>query len=152
MLHLAQVHKNPHSGKMELQLLACQQAEDEWVVSNSETLSVEEGTVQEIREGMLVLANIDENPQVKSIKDASDWVLGLVRQYCSLKQEEEQWRQDLTLQSQDLTRRNLEIETRTEQIQALEEKLKQEKEVLETRWEQIQQLEAKLKQQKNVGT
>lgn len=39
----------------------------------------------------------------------------------------EQWRQSLTLQNQDLARRTLELEARREQIQALEESLKREK-------------------------
>jgi uncharacterized protein (DUF3084 family) len=68
-------------------------------------------------------------------------VLDLVQQYLSVGvtptflQEEaertEQWRQDLTLQSQDLTRRHLEMEARREQIQTLEEDLKREKQQLE---------------------
>jgi hypothetical protein len=36
----------------------------------------------------------------------------------------EEWRQSLTLQNQDLARRTLELEARREQIQALEESLK----------------------------
>ena len=147
MLHLAQVCNNPHSDKIELQLLAHQESEGNWVVSNLEFISIDEEMSQDIQAGMLILANIDDKPRIISIESAADWVLELVKQYFPLKYEEEKWRQDLTLQSQDLTRRNLEIETRTEQIQALEEKLKQEKEALEIRREQIQQLEKQLKQQ-----
>jgi len=39
----------------------------------------------------------------------------------------EQWRQSLTIQNQDLARRSLELEARREQIQALEESLKRER-------------------------
>ena len=39
----------------------------------------------------------------------------------------EDWRQNLTLQNQDLARRTLELEARREQIQALEEALKRDK-------------------------
>ena len=35
----------------------------------------------------------------------------------------ETWRQEITAQSQDLTRRQLEIETRREQLEELEQKL-----------------------------
>lgn len=147
MLHLAQVCNNPHSGRMELQLLAHQESEENWVLSNLEFISIDEEMSQDVQAGMLILANIDDKPRIISIESAADWVLELVKQYFPLKNEEEKWRQYLTLQSQDLTRRNLEIETRTEQIQALEEKLKQEKEALEIRREQIQQLEKQLKQQ-----
>jgi len=40
----------------------------------------------------------------------------------------EKWRQNLTLQNQELARRSLELEARREQIQALEESLKRDKE------------------------
>ena len=147
MLHLAQVCNNHHLDRMELQLLAHQESEGNWVLSNLECISIDEEMSQDVQAGMLILANIDDKPRIISIENAADWVLELVKQYFPLKYEEEKWRQDLTLQSQDLTRRNLEIETRTEQIQQLEEKLKQEKEALEIRREQIQQLEKQLKQQ-----
>lgn len=148
MLHLAQVCHNPHANNLELQLLAHQKSDGNWVLSNLEFVPIDEEMSQNIQAGMLILANIDENPRIISIENAANWVLELVKQYFPLKYEEEQWRKDLTLQSQDLTRRNLEIETRTEQIQQLEEQLKQEKEALESRREQIQQLEEQLKQQR----
>ena len=148
MLHLAQVCHNPNSDNLELQLLAHQKPDGNWILSNLEFVPIDEEMSQDVQAGMLMLANIDENPRIISIENAASWVLELVKQYFPLKHEEEQWRKDLTLQSQDLTRRNLEIETRTEQIQQLEEKLKQEKEALENRREQIQQLEEQLKQQR----
>ena len=148
MLHLAQVQKNPNSGKVELQLLAHQESEGDWLVSDSQCIPLDEGKAKEVGEGMLVLVKLGEQSHLMSIEDATEWVVTLVSQYFPLKQEEENWRQDLTSQSQDLTRRNLEIETRTEQIQELEEKLKQEKEIIESRWLQIQALEEKLKQEK----
>ncbi len=131
MLHLAQVRHNPDLGKLELQLLAHQESSGNWVVKDSELIPVAEEMTPDLKEGMLVLANVDDCPQAITIENAADWVVNLLTEYFALKQEEENWRRDLTLQSQDLTRRNLEIETRTEQIQQLEEKLKQEKEALE---------------------
>ena len=47
-------------------------------------------------------------------------------------QKAEAWRQSLTLQSQELSRRLIEVEARREQIQTLETKLQQEKELLES--------------------
>ena len=128
MLHLAQVHHNASLNRLELQLLAYQEALGNWVVRDSELIPVSEEIAQDMKEGMLVLATIDDCSQNITIENATDWVVNLLQEHFTLKQEEENWRRDLTLQSQDLTRRNLEIETRTEQIQQLEEKLKQEKE------------------------
>ena len=128
MLHLAQVHHNASLNRLELQLLAYQEALGNWVVRDSELIPVSGEIAQDMKEGMLVLATIDDCSQNITIENATDWVVNLLQEHFTLKQEEENWRRDLTLQSQDLTRRNLEIETRTEQIQQLEEKLKQEKE------------------------
>ena len=92
-------------------------------------------------ENALVLVELSTTHQVLSIQDAKDWVLELVGTYlingitpAYLQQETEraeQWRQSLTLQSQELDRRTLELEARREQIQALEEDLKREKKQFE---------------------
>ena len=139
MLHLAQVQKNESVGGVELRLLARQQSENSWTVINPEDVSLP--NTHSLNEGLLVLVELSENQEVLSIQHANDWVLDLVQQYLSVGvtptflQEEaertEQWRQDLTLQSQDLTRRHLEMEARREQIQTLEEDLKREKQQLE---------------------
>jgi hypothetical protein len=72
---------------------------------------------------------------------AVNWVLELVEKYLTtgitpefLQQEAqtaEKWRQSLTLERQALSRRSIEVEARREQIQNLEAKLQQEKQVLE---------------------
>ncbi|NES24076.1 MAG: hypothetical protein F6K41_35485, partial [Symploca sp. SIO3E6] len=79
--------------------------------------------------------------EILNIQPAQDWVLTLVDQYLStgvtptfLREEAErteQWRQDLTLQSQNLTRQRLEMEARRERIETLEEELKQKEKELE---------------------
>ena len=140
MLHLAQVQKNESVGGVELRLLARQQSENSWTVISPEDIPLPNS--HPLNEGLLVLVELSENQEVLSIQHANDWVLDLVEQYLSagvtptFLQEEaertEQWRQDLTLQSQDLTRRHLEMEARREQIQTLEEDLKREKQQLET--------------------
>ena len=88
-------------------------------------------------EGMLVLVELSPQGEVLSLQDATTWVLDLVKTYLTsgvtpefLKAEterSEQWRQSLTLQNQDLSRRSLEVEARREQIQALEESFKRDK-------------------------
>lgn len=152
MLHLALVQKNDFSDGVALQLLARQQSEDSWVVMAKEDV-VSVAKADSLNENLLVLVELDNTNQVLSIKDAKDWVLDLVQQYLtsgitpgSLQQEAEraeQWRQDLTLQSQELARRTMEMEARQEQIQALEEDLKRKEKQLEKREEELNSQMAK---------
>lgn len=145
MLYLAQVKpsESVYNRKgvqaLELRLLAIQQSEYCWAVIEPEIISLTD--TPSLIAGSLVLVELSENYEVLNIENVKDWVLDLVKHYLStgvsprFLQEEaertEQWRQELTLQSQDLTRRHLEMEARREQIQTLEDKLKQEKEQLE---------------------
>src|SRR4028119_2019004 len=152
MLHLAQVQNNESVGGVELQLLARQQSENSWAVINQiNPESIPLPKTDPLSVGLLVLVELSDTQEVLSIQHATDWVFDFVQKYLTtgvtptFLQEEaertEQWRQDLTLQSQDLTRRNLELEARREQLQTLEEELKQEK-------QQLQVLEEELKQEK----
>lgn len=138
MLHLAQVIQTDPGGKVKLQLLAQQKAEHAWVVLAPEDCSLWYDA--DYHPGALVLLELSPTKQVQHISDATGWVLEIVGQYLSLGitpailQEEvqraEQWRQSLTLQSQELGRRALEVEARRDQIQELEENLKEEKQKL----------------------
>jgi chromosome segregation ATPase len=95
----------------------------------------------DLREGMLVLVQLLPSGELLRIDDAVDWILELIQTYLSqgvtpdfLQQEAErveEWRQTLTLQSQELGQQRLEIEARREQIQALEADLKRERQHLE---------------------
>ncbi|MBE9182133.1 hypothetical protein IQ268_26560 [Oculatella sp. LEGE 06141] len=141
MLYLAQV-QNADEGRGRLQLLAQQKSEYTWEVLDSEKDNTVLADTTHYREGMLVLVELSNTRQVQQVEDAVSWVLDVVTQYLSTGlspddlQEEvkraEQWRQSLTLQSQELGRRALEMEARRDQIQELEEKLKREKTELET--------------------
>ena len=137
MLYLAQVQKQKLSGQVELHLLAHQQTTYKWEVDEQEKLiSVAEAIA--FPEGVLVLIELSPQGEMLSLQDATNWVLDLVKTYLTsgvtpefLKAEterSEQWRQSLTLQNQDLSRRSLEVEARREQIQALEESFKRDKE------------------------
>lgn len=136
MLHLAQVQNKENGGGVELRLLARQHSENSWAVINPESVPYTNGN--SLQEGVLVLIELSEQREVLSLQNAKDWVLDLVQQYLTigvspnfLKEEAEraeQWRQKLTLDSQDLTRRHLEMEARREQIQTLEEDLKRQME------------------------
>ncbi len=146
MLYLAQVQKKGFLGKAGLQLLACEKSDGLWArITDQEPLVSAEAMA--MGEGMLVMVDVAENRDIVSIEDAAPWVLGLVDAYLStgitpefLNQERdraEQWRQSLTIQSQELSRRALEVEARRDQIQALEENLKKEKETLEQQRKQL---------------
>jgi small-conductance mechanosensitive channel len=149
MLYLAQVHQNKVSGQRELQLLAYRQSEQVWQVIGGENIPLE--LEQQWSEGVLVLVELGKNQQILNLKPAKDWVVHLVQRHLSaataitpefLQQEEariEQWRQQMTAQSLELTRRQLEIETQREQLQELETSFKQEKERLQVRWQQLEQ-------------
>jgi GNAT superfamily N-acetyltransferase len=141
MLHLAQVKQKNPEGKVMIQLLAQQKAEYAWAVLDDEDsqLWIES---DDYNEGVLILVDLSPTKQVQDIHNATQWILEILDQYLSLGitpailQEEvqraEQWRQSLTLQSQELGRRALEVEARRDQIQELEENLKQEKQALDT--------------------
>ncbi|MEG3986549.1 hypothetical protein QUA13_05215 [Microcoleus sp. S28C3] len=151
MLYLAQVQNQESLGEISLQLLACQNSDDTWAILSEESfLTLQKdfdrnqinSATNVLNEGILVLANVDENSQILHIQAATNWVLQLVDKYLTtgftpdfLQQEAqkaEDWRQSLTLQSQELSRRLIEVEARREQIQNLEAKLQQEKQLLES--------------------
>lgn len=144
MLYLAQVQKKEISGKISLQLLACQNSDRTWAMVFEETVLTLPPDCDRnfLNEGMLALADIGENSKVLHIQSATNWVLELVQKYLTIgfspdflqqeAQKAEGWRQSLTLQSQELSRRFIEVEARREQIQNLEAKLQQEKELLES--------------------
>lgn len=144
MLYLAQVQKKEILGELALQLLACQNSDETWaIVAEESVLTVPPDFAQNVlNEGMLVLADIGENSEVLQVRSAANWVLELVEKYLTTgftpdflqleAQKAEDWRQSLTLQSQELSRRSIEVEARREQIQNLEAKLQQEKQFLES--------------------
>jgi hypothetical protein len=136
MLYLAQVHKNEFLDQHQLRLLARQEAENVWAIIPEEAFILL-GKSNSLTEKLLVLVELSATGDIETIEEATHWVLNLVHTYLAtgitpefLQQEAEraeQWRQNLTLQNQDLARRSLELEARREQIQALEENLKREK-------------------------
>ena len=149
MIYLAQVQNQKILGELALQLLAGQNADDTWTILSEKRVLTLPDLVQNptnfatnvLNEGVLVLVNIGENREVLDVRSAANWVLELVEKYLTtgitpefLQQEAqkaEEWRQSLTLESQALSRRFIEVEARREQIQNLEAKLEQEKQVLE---------------------
>ncbi|NWF60948.1 MAG: hypothetical protein HXY43_17230 [Fischerella sp.] len=136
MLYLAQVHKNEFLDQLQLRLLARQEAENIWVTIPEEAFLLL-GKNKTLNEKLLVLVELSPTGDIEKLEEATNWILNLIQTYLAtgitpdfLRQEAEraeQWRQNLTLQNQDLARRTLELEARREQIQALEESMKREK-------------------------
>ncbi|UZQ55123.1 hypothetical protein OOK60_03340 [Trichothermofontia sichuanensis B231] len=172
MLYLAQVETCDPADTVRLKLLACQEGDRVWsVLANSEprvlldaTHTLKDDLKGVLNRGVLVLVRLSEEQEVIEIELATDWVLALINDYLSdgltptfFKQEVahvEAGRQWLALQMQDLGRRALEMEARREEIQILEESLRQERQeleastlALEARWEVVRAQEAKLQQE-----
>ncbi|MCU0546286.1 MAG: hypothetical protein MUE44_29650 [Oscillatoriaceae cyanobacterium Prado104] len=151
MLYLARVQKQEFSNQISLRLLAGKNYDDTWaILADGTVLMLALDDVSDrlnlptniLNEGVLILADIGENGKVLRLQTATNWVLELVEKYLTtgftpdfLQQEAqkaEEWRQSLSLQSQELSRRSIEVEARREQIQNLEAKLQQEKQFLES--------------------
>ncbi|MEM6451644.1 MAG: hypothetical protein AAF703_15160 [Cyanobacteria bacterium P01_D01_bin.105] len=142
MEYLAKVHHKSSTGHTQLQLLAVNSCDPSWeLVKPPKEIT----TTQPVsfNEQVLVLLELDENNTVTSVKDATGWVVSFVSEYLSLGltskglaeelERAEQWRQSLTLQSQEVRRRALETAARRDEIQDLEKRLKLEREALESR-------------------
>lgn len=140
MLHLAQVQQNQISDEPELRILATQESENSWTLLTKDKILPSPHS-RGLSEGLLVLVETndqDDRQDISNIQSAKNWVLDFVEKYLTLgitpsylQQEAErieEWRQELTLQSQDLGRRQWEMEARREQIQALEEEIKRKQE------------------------
>lgn len=142
-LYLAQVQHQRLSAKVGLRLLALQEAEHNWTVMSEEVIISaaaipDRSNAYILSEALLVLVELSATGEIISLENAAHWVLELVRTYLTsgitpafLQHEAERaekWRQTLTLQNQELARRLLELEARREQIEALEESFKRDKE------------------------
>ena len=141
MLYLAQVEKKELSGEAELQLIARQRSEYAWtVITEQDRVCLDDAG--ELGTGALVLVHLSETRQILRVENAKDWILNLIQTFLisgitpaflqTESERAEQWRQTLTLQSQDLDRRALELEARREQIEQLEENLRREKKQMES--------------------
>ena len=147
MLHLALVQKNEDVGGVKLKLLARQQSDHCWAVINPESTIVTD--TNSLHEGLLVLVDLSDYQEVQSIEPALDWVLTIVKIYLSngmtpsFFQEEaariEEWRRDLTIQSQDLTRQRAELESKREAVTTTEQRLKEKEAELDQKLRQLKE-------------
>jgi hypothetical protein len=157
MQYLAKVEKASFLGNATLQLLAHKIDRYLWE-RLADDRQIEMETAIGFTEGALVLVTLDtDDATVKSIQDAVPWVLDLMDTFLvrgitpGFLEEEveraEQWRQSLTLESQEVDRRALEAAARRDEIQELEKSLKLEQAELERREAELQEREAQLKSQ-----
>lgn len=157
MLYLAEVHKkNGFMGaKTELKLLAQKQSEHHWnPISGEESFAAD--AANDYNAGVLVLVEMDANHQLKSIQDATRQLVGILKSFSRMRekfrtQEEEieGWKQSLIYQSQELTRREVDMETRVEELQELEseaEKIEQQRQEFEAMRDQILKLKEQMEQ------
>ncbi|MCG9885258.1 MAG: hypothetical protein MH825_06725 [Cyanobacteria bacterium] len=139
MQYLACASRQSESSEVWLKLLAVQTSDYTWQVIAEEDaepmLTIDEALLPRDGHCQLVLVNLSSSDRaVKQIYDATDWVMTLVRDYLQtgvtpdfLRQESEraeQWRQSLTLQNQELSRRIMEFEARREELRDAQELLK----------------------------
>lgn len=157
MLYLAEVHKKTGfmGNKTELKLLARQQSEQNWAMLPGEEMIPAE-IANEYNSGVLVLVELDANQQVKKIQDATRHLVGILKNFSRMRekfrtQEEEieGWKQSLIYQSQELTRREVDIEARAEELQQLEaesHKIEEQRQEFETTRSQILELKGDIEQ------
>ena len=101
-------------------------------------------------ENGFVLVACSEDGAIEYVEDATIWILMVIEQYLakgitpeilmSESEHAEEWRQSLTLKSQDVVRRSLEVETRRDQIQELEKGLEDKRTKLDAKEEEIETL------------
>ena len=139
MQYLAKVHSKYSPGTTQLQLLALNSSAHVWELVTPQNIV---STAYDIpfNEQVLVLVDI-ESDNVVGVKDATEWVTDFIAEYLSLGltprgledelERAEQWRQSLTLQSQEVRRRALETAARRDEIQNLEKRLKLDSEASE---------------------
>lgn len=157
MLYLAEVQKQrggllSGNSKTELKLLACQRSDQNWSTVSEDIVAAEEAS--KLSDGALVLVELSTNRQVQRIQEAGRPLVNILQNFSrqlekfKLKEDEiEQWKQTLTFQAQEFNRREMEMETRLEQLQELENDLQQlesQKQEVAASREEIDKLQAEI--------
>ncbi|MGL4379155.1 MAG: pilus motility taxis protein HmpF, partial [Microcoleaceae cyanobacterium] len=124
MLYLAEIQKQKTGfslggGKAELKLLAKQQAEHNWsAVPTEEAIPVDDpNLISKFNDGTLVLVELSASKQVQRLQEAARQLVSILQNFSRLndkfqdKQEEiEQWKASLTFSSQEIYRREMELQ------------------------------------------
>ncbi len=152
MLYLAEVLRKTRvigGSRAELKLLACQRSELSWSALPNEEI-VPGSDDMTYGAGALIMVELSAAKQVQRHSEAGRQLVTILQNFSRLQeksktQEEEieQWKQSLTYQSQELNRREMEIEAAQEQMQQIEaefERLEQQKQEIETAQANVQRL------------
>ncbi|MBE9044509.1 hypothetical protein IQ255_08840 [Pleurocapsales cyanobacterium LEGE 10410] len=135
MLYLAEIQKQSKGfmGGVEtkLKLIACQRNDQSWSIVGNESITIEDAN--DFGDGALVVVNLGVNRQIQGkIELASQKIIGVLKNFSRLlektqdqEQEIAQWKESLAIQSEELSRRQIEMETRLEQVEYMEEEFKQ---------------------------
>ncbi|MDZ8224201.1 MULTISPECIES: pilus motility taxis protein HmpF [unclassified Nostoc] len=157
MLYLAEVQKQKGgllsgSGKTELKLLACQRTDQNWNPVSEEVIAAEEAS--KLNDGALVLVELNPNRQVQRIQEAGRPLVNILQNFSrqlekfKLKEDEiDQWKQSLTFQAQELNRREMDMEVRSEQLHNMEDELQQleqQKQEVDTSRQEIERLQTEV--------
>ena len=130
MLYLAEVQKQKGGllsggGKSELKLIACQRNDQNWSPVPDEMIAADDAG--KLNDGALVLVELSPKRQVQRIQDAGRPLVNILQNFSrqvekfKLKEEEiDQWKQSLKLQIEELNRREMEMESRWDEVQKLE--------------------------------
>jgi chromosome segregation ATPase len=131
VLYLAEVQKQKGGllgggSKAELKLLACQRNDQSWSSVSEEVIAAEEAN--KLNDGVIVMVEMSPQRQVQRIQEAGRPLVNILQNYSrqvekfKAKEEEiDQWKESLTFQAQELSRRELEMEDRMAQLQQLED-------------------------------
>lgn len=141
MQYLAEVRKTQAmlSAKVEVRLLARNTSENNWqAVGNDEILTLQDANqAKDLKDGQLVLAEVNANKQVQGVQDASKRLVLMLQTFTraqeKFRQSEEdieQWKQSLNYQSQELHRREMELEQKEQELEYIDAK-RQEVDVLQ---------------------
>lgn len=161
MQYLAEVEKKTGGllggGKTSLRLLACQKsAEEGWKILSGDNNVVYTDKVGDRGPGALVMAELSGN-EVRRVQGAARDILGVFKTYAALQgklkekdDDIDQWKESLTYQSQELSRRLAEVELREEKVQQMDEevsRLEQQRREVEAMREEAQRLRLELEDQ-----
>ena len=135
MLYLAEIQKQTKGfmGGVEtkLKLIACQRNDRSWSFVSNEFVTTDRADAP--GEGALVVFDLGVNRQIQgNIELASQTIVNVLKNFSRLlektknqEQEIDQWKESLTIQSEELSRQKIEMETRLEQVEQMEEEFEQ---------------------------
>jgi hypothetical protein len=129
MLYLARVHKKGLFGHADLQLLAQQTPDRVWSpLRKPELVTSSDASPYNI--GVLLLVELSEDRRVRRLEEAAMKVVEMLHSLSQTRSltdlsEIESWRQSLTRQSQELSRREAEVAARQDQLQQWENNLRE---------------------------